>query len=407
MGPAMRAWPVVFLMVLPLAGCLDATGPGEGPDADPVAPDPGVPGTVGSMEFLGNAHEAATTGIWLHDDKAYLSGTGVGLRIIDITTPGEPVVLAEEVADVGNSRDVEVFVHPDGRTYAALSAGGVDLVDVTDPTAPVLVSSAGPASHNMAVVPGTAVVYNSRSVSAHVPAPGDTGQMDIIDFTDPADPVVTVFGFPAVIIDPMGKPRPVLSTTCHDITFNAGLQRAYCAGVTDTTIWDVSDPLEPVIIQVIDWPGTNIHHAAWDAHNGTMLVLGDEFGGVIASPPCSSTVRDPTSALWFFDISDLGNPVPVGYFQIEHDQVDQEDPGPWPYCSTHFGEVIEDRYIVMGWYSAGTVLIDFEDPANAKQVAHHYRAGTSTWEARYHKGHIYTGDTGLGMDVLRLVEVGA
>ncbi len=389
------------LVATPLAGCLGDSEiqPIEAPDPTPFE----LPEVVSGMEFALRAVDSSAAGIWLHENRAYLSGPS-GLRILDVTDPVNPVMLAEDIPETA-SRDVDIMEHPNGRLYAVLSAGGVALVDVTNPAEAEIVSEASVGSHNMAVVPNSTVVYNSRSISAHVPGAGETGQIDIVDFADPVNPVVTVFAFPAVILDPSGVPRTVQSMTCHDITFNAELARAYCAGVTDTTIWDISDPLQPEIIQVIDWPGTNIHHAVWDAHGGDLLILGDEFAGVAApSPPCSATVSDPTSALWFFDISDLATPTPVGYFQVEWEQL-ESDTGETPhYCSTHFGTLVEDRdLLVMGWYSAGTVLIDFSDPANAKQVAHYRGNGANTWESRYYNGHIFTGDTGRGMDILKLI----
>lgn len=403
----MKALLVALLLLPLLAGCLSG-GPDDeqAPPSGAPAPALEVPETLTGMEFLVNGNATPTTGLWVEDGLAYLSG-GQGLRIVDVSDPADPQLMAESVPDTA-SRDVDLIHHPNGRLYAVLCQGGptLHLVDVTDPREPVLlldVTAIGPC-HNLATVPGTAIVYNSRSISTHVPGLGETGQIDIVDFSDPGKPTVTVFAFPAVVVTEGGVPRPVLSTTCHDMTFNVALSRAYCAGVTDTTIWDVSDPKSPRIVQVIDWPGTNIHHGVWDARNGTLLVLGDEFAGVAApSPPCSSTVRDPTSALWFFDISDLAAPVPVGYFQVEWDQSLGEGGLP-QYCSTHFGDVFSDRYLVMGWYAAGTVLVDFADPANARQVAHYRPDGdTNTWEARYWNGHVFTGDTQRGMDVLKLV----
>ncbi len=397
---------LALLLVVAMAGCLESgttdDGPDNGGDDQPMQP---LPDTLTGMNFVTNANADSTAGIWLHDNKAYLSGPS-GLRVIDITDPAVPRTLATEVEDT-SSRDVDILVHPNGNTYAVLARGGAGtaVVDVTDSTAPMVVAQIAVSAHNTAVVPNTTLVYNSRSISTHVPGAGETGQIDIIDLADPANPVVTVFAFPAVITDPNGAPRTVQSTTCHDLTFNEERQLAYCAGVTDTTIWDISSPAEPEIIQVIDWPGTNIHHGVWDARGGDLLILGGEFAGVAApSPPCSATFRDPTSALWFFDISDLGTPTPVGYFQVQWEQLASGDGGAVPrYCSTHFGTVIEDRdQLVMGWYAAGTVLVDFTDPANAEQVAHYWSEGTNTWEARYYKGHIYTGDTALGMDILRL-----
>ncbi|MEA3190335.1 MAG: hypothetical protein QOD77_917 [Thermoplasmata archaeon] len=406
---------LVLLAALLAAGCIsvqdDPTAPPT--ESPPAAQAPlGVPEPLTGMQFLLNAEGNSTLGIWIEADRdlVYQSGSA-GLRIVDVSDPTAPVLVSSGADGTENTRDVEVFLHPNGHRYAVMANGGlasVLLVDVTQPEAPFVVTTVDlPGSHTIAVVPGTAVVYNSRSISTHVPGAGETGQVDILDFTDPAKPTVKVFPFPAVVVTVGGTPRPVTATTCHEMTFNAELHRAYCAGVSDTMIWDTTDPLNPVIQQVIDWPGTNIHHGVWDARNGTLLVLGDEFAGVLTpSPPCSDTAGYPTSALWFFDISDLADPTPVGYFQLEYDQVGaQETPGPTAYCSTHLGDVIDGHdLIVLGWYAGGTVLVDFSDPAAARQVAAvHQAAPTSVWEARYHEGHVYAADSQRGLDVLALV----
>ncbi len=408
------------LVSLTLAGCLDDSNgnddkPGNNPGTGDQRPilNTKAPEVINGLELLGQTTLNGTPlsgvdGLWLHNDYAYLSGPA-GLRIVDISDPENPMVVHEGVEDTG-SRDADIMEHPNGHTYAVLSAGGVKLVDVTEPSTATVVSTASVASHNMAVVPNTTIVYNSRSISAHIPGIGETGQVDLIDFADPENPVVKVFPFPAVITTPAGVPRTVQSTTCHDITFNAELARAYCGGVTDTTIWDITDPWNPVIIQVIDYPLVNIHHGVWDARNGSLLILGDEFAGAIAGPLCSSVVDYPTSALWFFDISDIESPTPVDYFQVEWDSITPEAQNT-SLCTTHFGTLIEGHdAMVMGWYAAGSVMVDFSgvqlDPnfGGASQIDHFRPDGTvNTWEAREYKGHIFTGDTARGMDILRII----
>lgn len=392
----------LLLALAAVAGCL-APSTSTNTTSTTTAP-PAVPEEPTSLQFLSRGNESAAQGIWVEDNLAYLSGPA-GLRVVDIQDPLAPVLVAKDVPDTA-SRDVALMHHPNGRLYAVLAAGVVKLVDVTDLATAGVVSQGTLCTHNIAVVPNSTVVYSSWSLcQATVPDMVTSGDLEIIDFADPLNPVSMYYAFPPVAMTVGGTPRPVTATSCHDVTFNAALKRAYCAGVTDTLIWDVSDPLHPTILQVVDWPGTNIHHAAWDARNGTILILGDEFAGVAApSPPCSSTFRDPTSALWFFDISDLANPTPMGYFQIEYDQISPENPGTWPYCSTHFGDVLQDRdLLVMGWYAAGVVLVDFSDPANAKQVAaYHPEGATNTWEARFYGDLVLTGDTIRGMDILRV-----
>jgi len=386
-----------------LAGCLsDPDDGGAPPTTGPPPPEPAtypLPDPVTEMEFLKTADTEPVDGLWVEDGVAYLSGPP-GLRIYDVSDPGNASLLAGPVAETG-SRDVDLLHHPDGRLFAVLAraGAGIGLVDVTDPTRPEVVANVATSSHNIAVVPNSAIVYNSRSISAHVPQPGATGEVDIVDFADPSSPATTVFRFPAVAMTVGGVPRLVTATTCHDITFDPDRQRAACAGVSDTMVWDVSDPLAPQILQVVDWPGNQVHHGAWIVQNGTLLIIGDEFAGAAAGPVCSS-VDDPYAALWFFDISDLMTPLPLGYYQVEYDSAQAQNTA---LCTTHFGTPVEDRPLfVIGWYTAGTVLVDYSDPTSPTQVAHYRADGTNTWEARYWNGHVFTGDTGRGLEILRL-----
>lgn len=409
----MRRILAILLLVPLVAGCLSGDGGagdgGDAPTGPRVEPTTQGPDAVAEMEWLANPNTNGTTGIWVEDGLAYLSG-GVGLRILDVSDPGNITTLASDVAETQGTRDVQAFLHPNGRHYAAMARGGsrIVLIDVEDPRNPFHVSNVTlPGYHTLMVIPGTAVIYNSRSISTHTPGVGETGQIDLVDFTDPANPVVHLYVFPAVAMTVGGVPRPVLSTTCHEMTANAELKRAYCAGVTDTMVWDVSDPLDPVILQVIDYPLVNIHHSVYDARNGTLLIIGDEMAGVAApTPMCSDSVSYPTSAVWFFDISDLSTPLPLGYFQVDYDAIAASaENGSPQYCSTHLGDVLHGRDLfVLGWYTAGTVLIDFSDPSNPVAVDHWRADGpTSTWEARFWNGHVFTGDTVRGMDVLKLV----
>jgi hypothetical protein len=406
------------LLLLAFSGCAGQDDAADGRDVPRVS-DPGeLPEAPAGLELQGHLSENGTQGIWIDGHHLYLTG-GVGLRIVDLADPQAPVTVASDVAGT-RSRDVEVFDHANGRKYAVITAANessVGLVDVTDPAAPIVVEEsvlterAGQTcGHTIAVVPGTAVVYVSYSlchVDRNQPDRLATGpDMTIIDYEDPLAPTMLAYKFPPFVVATGGLPRAITSVSCHEITFNAGLERGYCGAITDTIIFDTSQPLAPTILQVIDYPLVNIHHSAWDARNGTLLILGDEFAGVLApTPMCSRDADYPTAALWFFDISDLSKPTPVGYFEVDYDaDLSGEDRRP-EYCSTHLGDVHEDRdLMVMGWYVAGTVLIDFSDPAAPKELARHRADGrVSTWEARFYGSYVVSADARAGTELLRVV----
>ncbi|HUR25427.1 MAG TPA: hypothetical protein VM327_05370 [Candidatus Thermoplasmatota archaeon] len=405
----MKVLLLAALLVLPLAGCFgspddDAAGP-----AGPSMPPATIPEGFTGLEPVDSPKLNGSEGSFIDGTRLYLSG-GDGLRILDITDPAHALVLASDIPGTQGSSDVDVMHHPNGHTYAVLNVGGdghVALLDVTDPAAAEVVSETQLCAHAIGVVPNSTVVYVSWSL-CHLILAGTQpidGDIEILDFADPAHPVSSLFVFPPFVL--MGlTPHPITATSCHEISFNAVLQRAYCAGITDTQVWDVSDPLAPVVVSVIDDPRVNIHHGAWDARNGTLLILGDEMAGVLApTPMCSDDVEYPTSALWFYDISDLAMPRALGFYQIPYDSLAaSQEAGRPQYCSTHMGEVIDDNRFVIGWYTAGTALVDFTEASDPTTLATWRAQDSNVWEARYARGHIFLADTHRGLDILQFVD---
>jgi hypothetical protein len=369
-----------------------------------------LPDVVTGMEHTVNPVPNSTYAVWANDDLLY-TASGAGLRILNISDPTNPSVVSEDIVD-SQSRDVDLMFHPNGRLYAVLAdigENGIRLVDVTEPEFPEFVSKSEKCTHNIAVVPGTTLVYSSFSLChAEDLADGDNTHLTVVDFADPLNPVEYHHEFPPQVETVGGTPREVDATSCHQTSFQMDRNLGYCAGISQTLIFDIEDPVNPVIIQVIDWPGVNIHHAVYPAHGGDMLILGDEVAGVIAPvPACSQNADYPTSALWFFDTSDLTTPTPLGYFQqssYEAANTDVDSAGDL-YCSTHFGSLVEDRDLfVLGWYSAGTILVDFSDPTAPTQVDGWKGDGIiSTTDSLYYKGHVYSTDGVRGVDVLKLI----
>lgn len=395
-----------ILLLATLAGCLSGNDAAQG-DQPTFTPE-AMPERVAGLEPVPGPKLNGSEGSFIDGTRLYLAG-GDGLRILDITDPKNATVLATDIAGTQGSSDVDVMHHPNGRTYAVLNVQGdghVALLDVTDPMAATIVSETQLCAHAVGVVPQSPVVYVSWSL-CHLIPPGDqtmNGDVEILDFTDPAHPVSSLFVFPPFVL--MGAtPRPITATSCHEISFNGPLHRAYCAGISDTQVWDIADPLHPVVVSVIDDPRVNIHHGAWDARNGTLLVLGDEIAGVLAPiPGCSDDVELPTSVLWFYDISDLSDPRPLGEYAIPHDAVQSSvESGGVQYCSTHMGEVIDDNTFVIGWYTAGTAVVDMTDPGHAQTLATWRASDSNVWEARYARGHVFLADTRRGLDILDFV----
>ncbi len=414
-----------LLTLTALAGCLT-----DDTDADAKTGriiDHGaslVPAAADSIEPLarlfGDDGEAVdgAGGIWVFDDKVYASGLGRGdhgFWIADIKDPENPVLLYQAPADsiTPFSRDADIVAHDDGSITLVLATqtDGMHVWDVTDPTAPEFLArvEVNP-NHNVATVPGTTFVFNSQSG-------GEGTTNDLIDLTDPAKPVVAgTYG----------------THGCHDITFfqDDTRFRAYCAGIDRTEIWNMdgfdinADAFGITIAGTIEgtdspvvgspafgtYPVRTLHHLAIVNNDASVLIIGDEHNGGGSPGTCffydeTTGLSTPLGALWFYDISDEASPELLSWISPASEGVSPNPanpPGATPNCTAHFGQVIPGyERLVMAWYTAGVLLIDFEDPENPRIIDQVNEDG-NVWDARYYNGHIFTGDITRGLDVLRL-----
>ncbi len=330
------------------------------------------------------------------------------MHIVNLMDPANPEVVGEVDARAG---DVDVIAYPDGRLVAVTATRGTNMivVDVSEPSSPEILTviETGTGNHNLAVVPGTPILYNAAS-------DGKGGATEIYDLTDPENPVLV-----QTWANGYG---------CHAQSFfidqDQELFRGYCAGVEVTQIWDVTDPLDPQVIVDIPFPvggsealgdqvggiaPATFSHLAMANHDGSILIVGDETGGGVA-PGCDAyfhgfgtTVTGPLGNLWFYDISDEANPVLKGSISVDA----YEALGS---CTAHFGSIIEDRdQLVMAYYTGGVALINFEDPS-APYIQDQWKPEgmepctlCGTWDAWYYQGYVFTGDITRGMDVLTFV----
>ncbi len=380
----------------------------------------GLPEEPKLLEALAEVPDADTAGgIAVFGPLAFLGGRGSGpLYVVDIMDPANPVIAG--VAPDVPVRDADTILYPDGRLVLITTAGGREIfaTDVTDPANPQLIGSftTPGGNHNIAVVPGTPIVYNSG--------------MDIVDFSDPADP---------------REAGNWGGDGCHDITFfidrDRDFYRAYCAGYANSEIWDITDPKAPKLIVEIPFPRIaemtgagdavpdqanvgiplTFSHLALPNHDATVLIVGDETGGG-AINGCDyyqelgdETTSGPLGNLWFYDISNETSPVMHGHVSPSHQDAvgvvqPSLDPSSLPFgalnlindCTAHFGRVLEDTgFVAMGFYSAGVLLVDFRDLDNPR-ITHRIDQGGSIWDVWYHQGYLFTGDILRGMDVLSI-----
>lgn len=406
-----RRWIVVVLVAAALAGCLggqttsdDVTGAVDDATNGTDAPD--LPATIAGIEHRLQVPDVPTgAGLTIHGDHAYVSGLGSGFRILNVTDPTEPSVTGS--VDL-YSRDAAILEYGDHRHAAILAAqgDGMHIVDVTDPADPIHLNTTHPdgaVSHNAAVLHGTSLVYNSEGS-------GRGGEVQILNLSDPEHPkLVTTFG----------------RSGCHDIEFWHGddASRLICAGEAATELYDITDdPTDPEYITEVRNPFVSVvgfaggdggaltpglHHWSLLSEDGETLIIGDEFAGGLG-PGCylyddttGEAVASPIGAIWFYDVSDETDPQLEGWFSppppAESTAQNQN-----PSCTAHFGEIIPGRdKLAVGWYAAGTIVVDYADPSNPTMVDQ-WNGGTDTWDVRRKGKHLITGDVIRGSDVIEL-----
>jgi hypothetical protein len=379
-----------------------------------------LPPKITGMKHLAKAEGVQEgAGIALFGSIALVPGEGKPSSVVDISDPAKPTLLSTYKS--ASERGAAIMAFPDGRLYGVVSTGaGFDVVNITNPKDPSVVAEVKPErhGHKVGVVPGTPIVYNANSKGGDgdplFGVTGDTaagakGETEIYDLTDPERPVL-VENFKN-------------GYGCHHIFFwiSAEKQRALCAGIEYTQIWDIANPRDPKVIVSIPvhhgnpmLPATSVppfvfSHFSILNEKGDMLIVGDEFmGGAPAECDGVHTpVKDasgPLGNLWFYDIKDEKSPKLLGWFSPPPHMITNPDPNDG--CTAHHGRLVPDpegkrQLIAMAWYGAGVVLVDFTDPLNAKLVDQ-WNDGTNVWEAWYYNGYVFTGDLNRGLDVLAL-----
>jgi hypothetical protein len=395
-------------------------------------PEAPLPSRVAGLQHVAKAPDAVAqgAGMSIFGSIAVVPGFGKPSSFLDISDPEHPQLLGQTEQSNVSHRGSAVIAYPNGTLVALFSTSyGMQAYDITDPTHPTLTADVHlQRGHKLGVVPGTPIVYNANSLGGDNPQtpigrspldnlPGQgRGQTEILDFSDPWHPV-NVANF-------------TNGYGCHHVFFwiDAAHQkyRAICAGIDYTQLWDIKDPLHPSVIVSIPMhtgkpglPSGAINQGAGPAYldtfshtallnqDGTILVVGDEFQGGGGPAECDGTGLGPSGPLgnlWFYDVRDEKDPKLLGWISPPPQNLPALDTTTG--CTAHHGRLVPDpegkrQLLVMAWYKAGVVLVDFTDPTMPK-IVDMWNQGTNTWEAWYDNGWIFTGDLARGLDVLRL-----
>jgi hypothetical protein len=182
---------------------------------------------------------------------AYLAVATGGLEIVDVSVPTQPVRRSLFALPGGQASDVELFDLPSGQRLAHVTGGfGLKTVDVTNPAAPVVISTLP--------IPNAFVRMFARNATTGVLA-GSTSGIIVIDVTNPTQPRIT-----ATLDTARANGVRVVGTTAYVADSNGGLLTV-----------DISDPAAPTILDATD---TNASGMPSDVSlHGSLAFLGDDF----------------------------------------------------------------------------------------------------------------------------------
>lgn len=409
----MRRLALVLVLALTLGGFAPAARADHNDDAhsDNMS-------LVGSFDDKG-AYEGGTDLAFWGDVAVAGNLSPGGFRLLDISSPRKPAEIGQfdcngSQSDVAIFRDL-VFLAIDGpRATPKCDAPsgffqqidgsaweGVRVVSMADPANPRQIAAVDTdcGAHTLTLVPDKrnrtpagrpaprALVYAlSYPLVGHGEDCNDHRKISVVSVPLKRPARARVVSTPDV--------SPAIG--CHDVTVFRKHDLAGAACISESQMWDISDPENPEIIGRIRNPLINIHHStsfSWDADT---LVIGDELTGATVTPGCLTPGNSPLGALWFYDVSDPTSPQLRGFFQMP--QVEAS-----ALCTAHNYNVVPLKgnkdILTIAWDDGGTHVIDFTDPANPEQVGYYIpREGVrgSPWSSYWYNGFIYANNRSRG-----------
>jgi hypothetical protein len=357
-----------------------------------------------NFEIIGTLNIPEGTGkdIELYGDHAFVSFGG-GLVIADISNPAKPKRLSS--IDCGGGHDITLS--PDGRiAYLAsdsnlgdcASGGGTAIIDVSDRTRPKFLSAIETPEGSHTVTVANNILSSNNYASDAV---------RLYDVSDPRNPKELFTG---------ATPGP---SAFHDAFFDFrpdGRVLLYGASGEGHDIFDATDPKNLKHLQRVTDPEVSFSHQLEPNHNRSVLIASDEWQGggtagacgqqpgqaPIAGVPVIGAASD-LGAYSFYRAAEDGtfsSPLTggekLGTFNIPFEAPQTGG------CTSHvFWTAPSEDRLMAAWYVKGAKLIDFSDPAAAKEIGWFVPEGSDMWSAKPHRGLIFTGDLARGMDVLR------
>ena len=398
---AVLAPPAAAQEVVPLAG--------EGENIEPVV-----------RVKLEAANEVELAGDWAFvstDDPDEDGPRQGGLEIVNIADPTKPYLQGHWDGAMGGLKDAsygDVDLSPDGNLAVLTNAHcsecvegevhWVALIDTTDKTNPKLVGQIIDDETMDYVHTSTLdnkMLYLNPQVAAFFPQPGNA-HITAFDISDPSKPVK---------VGTISGPRSDVGLA-HDSYIDHrpdGKTLMYGASVSQTDVFDITDPLKPVWLQTTSSPQYTISHDVQPNHDRSILIVDDEgaAGGQLdeSVSACGKAGTGPASldsgSVHFYEAAPDGTFANEGAAHLG--SFNAPTNAATGACVAHvFWQAPNENRLTQAFYRTGAFVLDFEDPANPEMLGWFLAEGGAIyWSNKPHRGYLYATDMEHGLDILK------
>jgi hypothetical protein len=354
-------------------------------------------------------------GIALTGDYVYVAdgGSGGGLRVFDISDPGNPNESFFETS-AGSDQDVDI---EGSYAYVSTDTDGLNVYNISSPGSPVFEDSIAITGKGWHVdaVGSTAYVTNLYDGLEIIDAstPSALSSVGYVSTSDNARDVCVDGNYAYVAVGHAGmdvinitNPGTASVVATYDspdfaraIAISGTL--AFIADSDTLEIIDISNPLNPSFVSSYDIPGVVndveiVGNNAYVAHSFGLYILDvSDLQNIYAY-----AAHDTATSAWELIVSGSGIYLALGSsFQILDSTVSLSKIG----AITDTGNVIaaamtDNQYIYLAEADEGIRVVDVADPANPFSIAHVETPGF-VWDIAVHEKLLLAADDSEGLHV--------
>jgi hypothetical protein len=392
-------------------------------------------------------------GVWVHDGMAYLGTWGrpqacpaSGVRIIDVVDPAVPELVGAlatgaefpetdtdsvwvgAVATEAFAGDIAVIAvslcDNRERNRGRVGFRGLAIYDVTNPTAPLLLSTLPSGDrtqgvHEIDVVTRDdgRVLVAATVMQSLIHTEGLQGDVRLVDITDPRKPIELADwdlrrdGSPAYLdtIEADGEEQ----LHAHSVAFASGGKRLWVAHWdAGAVLLDVADPANPSLAAgtpVLASAEGNVHSVVSDAAAGLVVLSSEDL--------YPRDTRGHRSGWGYQAVLDLGGGE-LGRVTVGGAAGDEDERVPLDgFHTAHNAQLIERR-LYSSWYSSGVRITDLSIPAEPVEIGYFVPPPTAdpqgywiapdgstrmplVWDVRVVGDLIYVSDMNSGLWIVR------